>query len=141
MSIAFSYEPAQAADLEALVRLRIEAMRDSLTALGRFDATRARERLVHGFEPSCTRHIVVQGRRVGFVVVKIAAEGLLLDHLYLEPREQGLGIGSAVLRQILNDADDRGVDVLVVALRGSSSNRFYTRHGFRQTDESEWDIC
>jgi len=28
----------------------------------------------------------------------------------------------------------------VGALRGSDSNRFYRRHGFVQTAESEWDI-
>ncbi|KAG0933391.1 hypothetical protein G6F31_016327 [Rhizopus arrhizus] len=38
------------------------------------------------------------------------------------------------------EADSRGLPVAVGALRGSDSNRFYRRHGFVQTAESEWDI-
>ena len=38
------FEPAAASDLEQLVQLRIEAMRESLERIGRFDPARARER-------------------------------------------------------------------------------------------------
>lgn len=72
-------------------------MKESLERIGRFDPVRARERFVVGFEPSATRHIVVTGQRVGFVVVKARPADLLLDHLYLRPMTQGRGIGSAVL--------------------------------------------
>ena len=46
--------------------------------VGRFDPQRARARFADGFEPTCTRHVVVDGQRVGFVVVKLAADGLRL---------------------------------------------------------------
>jgi hypothetical protein len=62
--------PATAGDAEALVALRIAAMRASLERIGRFDPGRARERFLAGFSPAHTRHIVVAGERVGFVVVK-----------------------------------------------------------------------
>jgi len=48
--------PAQPDDFEALVALRIEAMRESLERIGRFDRTRARERFLNGFSPTHTRH-------------------------------------------------------------------------------------
>ncbi len=38
-----------AGDLDQMVALRIEALRESLERLGRFDAVRARERLASGF--------------------------------------------------------------------------------------------
>lgn len=120
--------------------LRIEAMRESLSALGRFDPARARERFASGFEPAATRHVVALGRRVGFVVVKTEADALLLDHLYLQPAAQGRGLGSAVLQQILAEADALGLPLAVGALRGSAANRFYTRHGFVLVGESEWDL-
>ncbi|RYZ06844.1 MAG: N-acetyltransferase [Myxococcales bacterium] len=115
-------------------------MRESLTALGRFDPARARQRFASSFEPVSTRLIVVGGRRVGFVVVKPQAEGLLLDHLYLSPGAQNRGLGSAVLRQILTEADDRGQALLVGALRTSRANRFYERHGFALVGEGDWDL-
>lgn len=56
------------------------------------------------------------------------------------PAHQRKGIGAAVLRAILADADAQRMPVRVGALRGSDSNRFYERHGFVRTDEAEWDI-
>jgi GNAT superfamily N-acetyltransferase len=137
---AFQYQAAVHDDLEALVALRIEAMRESLERVGRFDPMRARERFAAGFEPSATRHIVVAGQRVGFVVVKLLSTGLLLDHLYLRPTSQGHGIGSAVLRDVLADADRRSLPIDVGALKGSAANRFYVAHGFAPVSESEWDV-
>jgi len=122
------------------VALRIEAMRESLTALGRFDPVRARERFANGFVPESTRHVVVERRRVGFVVVKPQADGLLLDHLYLQPAAQGRGLGSAVLERILLEADAVALPLAVGALPGSAANRFYVRHGFTLVGESEWDL-
>lgn len=140
MTPAVSYEAATLADLDALVALRIEAMRESLERIGRFDPVRARERFTSSFDPACTRHIVANGHRVGFIVVKQAAEGLLLDHLYVRPGQQGQGIGGQVLADVLADADARHLPVHLGALRESASNAFYLRHGFRQVSESEWDL-
>jgi len=140
MSPDFAFEPAQLADLEQLVAIRLEAMRESLSRIGRFDPGRARERLVAGFEPAATRHILFGGERVGFVVVKQQSDGLLLDHLYLRPGAQGRGLGSAVLKTVIADAAARGKVLFVGALRDSEANRFYLRHGFQKTGESEWDV-
>lgn len=139
-AMTVSYEPAALADLDALVALRIEAMRESLERIGRFDPARARERFASGFEPACTRHILQDGHRVGFVVVKPRAAGLLLDHLYVHPSAQRQGAGSHVLREVLADADARGLPLHVGALRESAANAFYMRHGFQKVGEAEWDI-
>ena len=101
-------------------------MRESLERIGRFD-------------PAATRHVVVAGDRVGFVVVRSRDDGLLLDHLYIVPSAQGRGIGAAVLADLLADADARGLPVRVGALRESAANRFYERHGFALVERGEWD--
>jgi GNAT superfamily N-acetyltransferase len=126
--------------LDELVRIRIAAMRDSLTKIGRFDPDRARERFVAGFNPEYTRFINCGGLRVGFVVVKPVSSGLKLDHLYVEPEYQGRGIGGRVLQSIFATADKLGIPISVTALRDSDSNTFYERHGFKYIDENEWDI-
>jgi GNAT superfamily N-acetyltransferase len=140
MSRDVHYEQASAEDLDALVELRIEAMRESLERIGRFDPARARERFASNFDPVHTRHVLVNGQRVGFIVVKPHAEGLLLDHLYLRPGHQGAGVGGHVLAALLADADAQRLPVHVGALRESASNAFYLRHGFHPVSESEWDI-
>lgn len=44
-------------DFDGMVAIRIEALRESLERLGRFDPVRARERLAAGFAPEHMRHI------------------------------------------------------------------------------------
>lgn len=89
MASVLTYEAASADDLDALVALRIDAMRESLERIGRFDPARARERFARGFDPTRTWHVLRDGKRVGFFVVKPHPEGLLLDHLYVQPTHQG----------------------------------------------------
>ncbi|MGP8436257.1 GNAT family N-acetyltransferase [Paraburkholderia fungorum] len=127
-------------DAEALVQIRIEAMRESLERIGRFDPQRARDRFLSSFDPVFCRFVIVDGVSVGFVVAKPADHCLTLEHLYIRPQHQGRGIGSAVLDSIFADADTRSIPVKVGALRNSDSNRFYQRHGFLKIEETEWDI-
>jgi GNAT superfamily N-acetyltransferase len=140
VSPALTFVPVQDSDVDDLVALRIEAMRESLERIGRFDPVRARERFRSGFSPAHTHYIVVDGMRTGFVVVKPADGHLLLDHLYIRPACQDQGIGAAVLATVFARADAEGLPVRVAALRDSASNRFYMRHGFRQVGEEAWDI-
>lgn len=132
---------ASKSDLEDLVAIRIEAMRESLERLGRFNPDRARERFLGGFDATSTRRIEVAGELVGFVVIKDHQTELLLDHLYVIPSAQGAGIGSEVLTQIFKEADELGRPIKVGALKESASNRFYTRHGFVFVESSEFDNC
>jgi GNAT superfamily N-acetyltransferase len=131
--------PARDEDFEALLSLRLAAMRESLERVGRFDPQRARERLSRGFQPAHTRHILRSGELVGFVVVVPRDDGWLLDHLYIHPGAQGAGIGSWVLGQVLAEADAARAPVSVTALKHSDANRFYQRHGFELQAEGEWD--
>ena len=131
--------PTTQEDAEELVALRIAAMRESLERIGRFSPERARARFLDTFDPSQTRHIVVDGQRVGFVMIRPNQEGLYLDHLYIHPDFQNRGLGSQVLKVILAEADKAGQQVKVGALKESASNRFYLAHGFEPAEEGEWD--
>ena len=131
---------AQAADFEALLALRIVAMRESLQRLGRFDPERARSRFLANFAPAFTRHVLLGGQRVGFLTVKPDAGALLLDHLYIHPDHQGRGLGAALLQRVFAEADAAGLELRVGALKESASNRFYMRYGFVLVHETEWDV-
>jgi GNAT superfamily N-acetyltransferase len=131
--------PASEDDFDALLSLRMAALRESLQRLGRFDPQRARERLSRAFEPAHTRHILVDGERVGFVVLLPRGDHLVLDQLYIAPQAQGQGVGSWVMCQVLADADRLRLPVRVAALQLGDANRFYLRHGFEPQHEDGWD--
>jgi len=140
MHPTITFEPARASDASGLADLRVEAMRESLERVGRFDPQRARSRFLDGFAPADTLHILEQGVRVGFCVVRLEPDGAwCLQHLYIRPGHQGLGVGAAVLTRLLARADEEGRAVRVGALKESASNRFYARHGFVLVEQSEFD--
>ena len=142
MTPAFTFEPVADGDFEALLALRITTMRESLERLGRFDAARARERFRSTFRPQHTRRISVGlgGAAAGCVATWPEGGMIRLEHFYIAAAHQGRGLGSAVVAALLREPAHAGKPFIVGALRGSAANRFYARHGFVQSAESEWDI-
>jgi GNAT superfamily N-acetyltransferase len=136
----FALEGASRLDFESLHALRLRAMRESLERLGLYDEQRARERLAEGFSPEHTQHIVVDGRRVGFLVLKPLSHAMRLNHLYIDPPFSGRGIGHRVLKWACGEADRAQLPLELCALKGSEANQFYLRHGFVVTGEGEWDF-
>jgi GNAT superfamily N-acetyltransferase len=136
--------PVAIADFEDMVVLRIEALRESLERLGRFDPARARERLAAGFKPEYMQHIVRADERIGFITLHpdtdSVSQALHLDHLYIRPACQGQGIGAWALNWAKTQAVAQGCDITLSALKHSDANRFYLRHRFVQVDESEFDL-
>jgi ribosomal protein S18 acetylase RimI-like enzyme len=140
MNERLHFEAVVAEDFEALVVLRSAALRESLERLGIFSPERSRERLRSNFRPEFMRHIVHNGNRVGLVTVWPEGDALKLQHLYLAPGSQRLGIGAWVLEQVKAEARAQGRDLKLEALPQSEANHFYQRHGFVQVGQAEFDI-
>jgi GNAT superfamily N-acetyltransferase len=136
----FTFAPAAEADFERLLLVRHAAMRPSLEQVGRWHPPRARNRFRAAFRPDETRLILVDGVLAGCVALKPQGDALELDTFYLDPRFQGGGLGSAVLRRLLDEADDAGKPVVLTVLKDSAAIRFYERHGFAYTGEEDWDL-
>jgi GNAT superfamily N-acetyltransferase len=121
---------AEAADVEVVAELRATVMRADLERLGRFDEHRVRQRLRDSFSTQHTSIIMIDHELAGCVTVRPANGGQLLEHFYLAPHHQGRGLGSAVLRAILERTDAQGMIVRLNVLQGSAARRLYERHGF-----------
>ena len=132
--------PASAADAEAVAELRAVVLRADLERLGRYDPRRVRQRLRDGFDPSHTWVIEVGDTFAGCVALRPAEDAHWLEHFYLAPPLQGSGVGSAVLRELLERCDRDGVLVRLNVLRGSPARRLYERHGFAVEAEDAVDV-
>jgi len=135
-----SFGEVSAGDFDEVLELRIAAMKESLERIGRFDPQRARERLKDSFHPQHSSFILLDSGRIGFHTFRPTDEGFHLDHLYIHPLCQGLGIGSHVMGVLIRHAKEKRKAIRVGALRDSGSNAFYERHGFVKLSEEEWDI-
>ncbi|KUM80263.1 GNAT family N-acetyltransferase [Streptomyces curacoi] len=132
--------PAVASDVEAVAELRAVVLRADLERLGRYDDRRVRQRLRDGFDPAHTWVIEVGGTFAGCVALRPAGDAHWLEHFYLAPRHQGGGIGSGVLRELLERCDRGGVPVRLNVLQGSAARRLYERHGFTVETEDPVDV-
>jgi len=132
--------PAEPADVEPIVEIRAVVMRPDLERLGRFDQHRVRQRLRDGFSPQHTSVVMAGGVLAGCVALRPAEDGHWLEHFYLTPEVQGRGLGSAVLRTLLDRTDADGLIVRLNVLRGSAARRLYERHGFTVEAQDPIDI-
>jgi len=136
----FVFQAASEQDFQRLFALRIETMRPSLERIGRFDMGRAYDRFRNSFRPDHTRLIMIDGALAGCVALGPSEDGLLLEHFYIATSQQGRGLGSAVLKCLLDEAQTAGLPVRLSVLRQSEAGRFYQHHGFTVTAEDDWDI-
>ena len=77
---------------------------------------------------------VLDGRSAGF----LALAGDQIDHLYVHPDAQGVGLGSALLDRA-KERRPNGLRLWVFQ-RNTGARRFYERHGFallRETDGAD----
>ncbi|WP_421108040.1 GNAT family N-acetyltransferase [Streptomyces sp. NEAU-S77] len=132
--------PASMADVEAVAELRAVVLRADLERLGRYDEQRVRQRLRNGFAPAHTWVIEVSGAFAGCVSLRPAEDAHWLEHFYLAPHLQGSGIGTAVLRGLLEQCDRDGTLVRLNVLQGSPARRLYERHGFVLETEDPVDV-
>lgn len=138
-AINIELHQAKAKDLEELVTIRIAAMRESLEEVGRFDPNRARSRLIKDFEINFTKCFLYGPTIVGFMIVKVENEEILLKHLYIDPRFQNMGIGKYVLGRVIQQGEEEKRTIRLLTLKGSRANRFYLKNGFKQVDSIEYD--
>ena len=83
---------------------------------------------------------LIDGGFTGCVALRPAEDGQWLEHFYLTPSVQGRGLGSAVLRTVLDRTDADAVAVRLNVLQGSAAQRLYERHGFVVEAEDPIDI-
>nr|WP_188306903.1 GNAT family N-acetyltransferase [Streptomyces sp. CBMA123] len=117
-------------------------MRADLERLGRWDPDRSRARVRKSFSLRHTSVLLVDGAFAGCVTIRPDERGgRHLELFYLAPHLQGRGLGSAVLRHLLAEADTAGEPVHLTVLQGSAALRLYARHGFAVVADGPIDVA
>ena len=139
MSPPWSFAAAGEADFEPLLALRLETMGPQLERLGRFDPERSRLRFRESYNTTAMRLIRIRDETIGCVAQTPVHDALSLANFLLKPLWHNSGLGSAVLRALLAEADVAGLPVELEVLKQSPAIRLYERHGFVATGEGPWD--
>ncbi|MEI7871846.1 MAG: GNAT family N-acetyltransferase [Alphaproteobacteria bacterium] len=131
------FGPVSEADFEPLLALRIDVMREHLERVFRYSPERARRVFRATFEEPGMRLILLGAERVGCVGFRRGDSEIKIDSFYLDRRLHNTGLGTKILKVLLDEADATGLPVGLEVLKGSKADRFYTRHGFVKLEEDE----
>lgn len=134
-----SFRQSVMADATWMAELRAVVMRPDLERLGRYDSARVRQRFLDAFLPAHTRVIQIDGVDVGLVAARPDDDGVWIEHFYLDPAQQGQGVGGWALAQVLR-TDTVGRPFRLNVLQGSRARRLYERHGFRLVSQDPIDV-
>ena len=137
MSEDWRFGPVSEADFEPLLALRIDVMREHLERVFRYSPERARRVFRATFEEPGMRLILLGAERVGCVGFRRGDSEIKIDSFYLDRRLHNTGLGTKILKVLLDEADATGLPVGLEVLKGSKADRFYTRHGFVKLEEDE----
>ncbi len=91
--------------------------------------------------------VLADGEPCGYVCIEDRPEDLHVREIVIHPAFQGRGIGSGILREVIERARQRRVPVHVGTFRKNRAVGLYKRLGFRETGTTdthvllEWPSC
>ncbi len=134
-----SYRAALAEDFDFLFRLREQAMRAYIEeTYGPWDEAWQLAYFRRHFDPSVLQIIQVDGVDAGALHVQERAEEIYIASLEILPQFQRRGIGTQILRQLMDAASRQSRLVALQVLKTNILARsLYQRVGFGVTGENE----
>jgi ribosomal protein S18 acetylase RimI-like enzyme len=139
-AIAWTLRAATAGDRDFIVEVNRAAMGPYLEATFGWDEAALRAYFHERFDASGGQVIQVDGVDVGELLVEERPDELFLVRLALLPDWQGRGIGSALVRMLVDRARElESALVLQVFKTNIRAAHLYESLGFVRTDESETD--
>ena len=90
--------------------------------------------------PATHEIVLCDGVRCGYTCIENRDGDMYLRELVIDPDFQCLGIGTHVVRDLLNHASPRGVSVRLQTHAVNRAGNLYRRLGFRETDRTHTHV-
>ena len=130
--------PATKADTEFLWTLRQRVMKENVEQTwGKWDDAQQRKFFDRGFVPKDTNIIVVDGEAVGRIDINHSHMEIFLSIIELMPEVQRKGIGSAVMRSLMEEAKTARLPIRLQVLKANTgAHKLYEHLGFKSLGET-----
>ena len=132
----FDLRPASEEDRKLLWLIQTESMRPSVEATWGWDEALQRAYFESHYNEGSRQIIRVDGAEAGVLSFEIRADHVFLRNVALLPQFQGRGIGTSVIRGVLDQAAQLGLPLRLQVLKANRARRLYERLGFRVCAET-----
>jgi ribosomal protein S18 acetylase RimI-like enzyme len=142
-----SLRPCRVDDQDFLLRLYAGTRQQEIAAFGWPEAQQqaflrmqftAQQRWYEQMYAEADHRIVEQdGAPIGRLMVHRQPAAVLLVDIALLPEHRGQGIGSALIRQLIERCDQEKLPLRLRVLKGNPALRLYERLGFARTGEDQ----
>jgi ribosomal protein S18 acetylase RimI-like enzyme len=127
--------PATAADRDFARPIYIAATKAYTGHLPEWTDDHMAARFERRFIVEATRMAELDGLTVGWLRVTDTGAEIMLEQIYVDPAHQGRGIGSRLIRGLIQEWPGRPIRLAV--LKTNPARRLYERLGFRILEEKE----
>lgn len=129
---------AKESDVPALYAIHRDAMFAYVNQTWGWDEVDQIQRFQKYASASPLQVIEVDGQPAGFVHIEYTLDAVDIVNIELSSKVQGRGLGSLLLNQLIADASERGVPVILQVLKvNSGARRLYERLGFKVISETD----
>ncbi len=127
----YSLRQATNDDYTFLYLLHVAAMREYVEATWGWQEEWQQEYFARKFDPHNRQIIRIDGQDAGVIVIEPRIEELYIALIEILPAFQRRGVGTAIVRQLINTADSDGLPVSLHVLKTNNPARqLYERLGF-----------
>lgn len=89
------------------------------------------------FEPEIHQIVLSEGDEIGCIALIDEPSALTLEKIFILPSYQNRGVGTLLIKQIIERADASGKPIRLRVLRVNPARRLYERHGFIVTHSTD----
>jgi GNAT superfamily N-acetyltransferase len=122
-------------DIEFIFQLRIQTMKKDFDNTFGWQEDEQRKRAADEIQHA--QIIMMDQKDIGVIKVIPRISELHLHQMQILPDHQGKGIGSKLVRKVLDRAEKLDIPVTLLVLKGAAAKRIYDRFGFSVTNEYE----
>jgi ribosomal protein S18 acetylase RimI-like enzyme len=133
----YALRPATKDDYEFLYDLKVTCLKDYVAATWGWDEEYQQQRFTSFFDPANIQIIVVNGQDAGQLSVEDMGDELYIAGIYLSPKWQDQGLGTAIIGDLLASAKTLGKQVSLQVLKVNPARQLYERLGFSVFAETD----
>ena len=131
--------PARLGDYAFALSLYLEGAQMHLSRIGQWNRPRIVSKFRQGYKLAPAQVICAGDKRIGWIQVADFVDHMHLRQIHLVREARGKGIGTRLMRELLQRADALGKFVTLDVMHGNPARFLYLRLGFRQKEPERGD--